>query len=186
MFEEEFNNEINEVEKQEETALPTTVDEEVIDKPGGKVLNVFSKLFFVLTIIGTILTGVMVFLPIFLAILGVVSTIAWLALIIFVSIFTIGLIWTSEDFKSFNTGWMSFNSTLFSSSNTITEFALKVIPSVLVSGGVIIALCWLFTILGRCLDKFRKRKYKGRIIGLSIITVIYIAFLTLNIIIHNS
>ena len=156
------------------------------DKAGGRALNAFSKLFFVLTIIGTILAAVMVFLPIFLAIIGVVSTIFWLVAIIFLSIFTIGLIWTSEDFKSFNTGWMDFNSRMFNSTNTLTEFALKTIPFVLISGGIVIAIGWQFTILGAVFDKFRKNKYKGRIIGLSIITVLYIVFLVINIIIHNN
>lgn len=161
-------------------------EEEYEDKAGGRALNAFSKLFFVLTIIGTVLAAVMVFLPIFLAIVGVVSTIFWIVAIIFLSVFTIGLIWTSEDFKSFNTGWMDFNSRMFNSTNTLAEFALKAIPFVLISGGIIIAFSWVFTILGAVFDKFRKNKYKGRIIGLAIITVIYIVFLVLNIIIHNN
>lgn len=156
------------------------------DKAGGRALNAFSKLFFVLTIIGTILTGVMVFLPIFLAIVGVISTIVWILGIIVISVFTIGLIWTVEEFKAFNSGWMDFNTKMFNSSNSINEFVMKVIPFVLISGGVIIALTWLFTILGAVFDKFRLNKYKGRIIALSIITVIYIVFLVLNIILHNN
>ena len=156
------------------------------DKAGGRALNAFSKLFFVLTIIGTILTGVMVFLPILLAIVGVISTIVWILGIIVISVFTIGLIWTVEEFKAFNSGWMDFNTKMFNSSNSINEFVMKVIPFVLISGGVIIALTWLFTILGAVFDKFRLNKYKGRIIALSIITVIYIVFLVLNIILHNN
>ena len=155
------------------------------DTAGGRALNAFSKLFFVLTIIGTILAAVMVFLPIFLAIVGIISTIIWILGIILVTVFTIGLIWTSNDFKSFNDGWMAFNTSMFDSSNSLNEFAMSMIPFVLVSGGIIIGLSWLFTILGRVFDKFRMNKYKGRIIGLSIITVIYIVFLVLNIIIHN-
>ena len=163
------------------------VEEKLIyeDTAGGRALNAFSKLFFVLTIIGTILAAVMVFLPIFLAIVGIISTIIWILGIILVTVFTIGLIWTSNDFKSFNDGWMAFNTSMFDSSNSLNEFAMSMIPFVLVSGGIIIGLSWLFTILGRVFDKFRMNKYKGRIIGLSIITVIYIVFLVLNIIIHN-
>ena len=190
-----MDEEYNEIEKEEleETNLPMQTEQNVpIEEEkeeetlGGKALYAFSKLFFVLTVIGTVLTGVMVFLPIFLAIIGILSTLLWLIGIIFVSIFTIGLIWTSEDFKSFNNGWMSFNSGLFNSSNALTDFANSAIPFVLISGGVIIGLSWLFTILGRCLDKIRIKKYKGRIIGLTIITVVYIIFLILNIIIHNN
>ena len=165
-----------------EQNLPNNEEEDTL---GGKTLNAFSKLFFVLTIIGTVLTGVMVFLPIFLAIVGIFSTLLWLIGVVFVTVFTLGIIWTSNDFKSFNEGWMSFNTSMFNSSNSLTEFALGVIPFILISGAVIISLSWLFTILGRVFDKIRIKRYKGRIIGLSIITVIYIVFLVLNIIIHN-
>ena len=169
-------------------SLPDKQDKEepeYEDKAGGRALNVFSKLFFVLTIIGTVLTAVMVFLPIFLAIVGIISTILWILAVIIVTVFTIGLIWTSADFKSFNDGWMSFNTSMFNSSNSLNEFAMSVIPFVLVSGAVVIGLSWLFTILGRVFDKFRLNKYKSRIIGLSMSTVIYIVFLVLNIILHN-
>ena len=180
-----------EVEQAEPTADQFPVQQvkedepEFEDKLGGRVLNGFSKLFFVLTIIGTILAAIMVFLPIFLAIVGVVSTIVWIFGIIIVSIFTIGLIWTSEDFKAFNSGWMDFNSRMFERTNSLTEFATSMIPFVLVSGTAVIAISWLFTILGAVFDKIRFRRYKSRIIGLSIITVIYIVFLVLNIIIHS-
>ena len=167
------------------THLPVQNVEEVQDKGGWKALNGFSKLFFVLTIIGTAFAGVMVFLPIFLGLLGVFSVLIWLVFIIFVSIFTIGLIWTSDDFKSFNDGWMSLNDKLFHSSSAIADFTTMIIPSILISGGIIIGLSWLFTILGAVFDKIRHKKYKGRIIALSIITVIFIAFLILNIVIHN-
>lgn len=186
----DYLNEEEELDKEENKAnsLPVQqVEEKPIyeDKAGGRALNAFSKLFFVLTIIGTVLAAVMVFLPIFLAIIGIISTIVWILGIIIVTVFTIGLIWTSNDFKSFNDGWMAFNTSMFDSSNSLNEFAMSMIPFVLVSGGIIIGLSWLFTILGRVFDKFRMNKYKGRIIGLSIITVIYIVFLVLNIIIHN-
>ena len=186
----DYLNEEEELDKEENKAnsLPVQqVEEKPIyeDKTGGRALNAFSKLFFVLTIIGTVLAAVMVFLPIFLAIIGIISTIVWILGIILVTVFTIGLIWTSTDFKSFNEGWMAFNTSMFNSSNSLNEFAMNMIPFVLISGGIIIGLSWLFTILGKVFDKFRMNKYKGRIIALTIITVIYLVFLVLNIIIHN-
>lgn len=187
----EYDYEYEEEEVEEEnkpTTLPVTQveEEEEEDTLGGKALNAFSKLFFVLTIIGTVLAAVMVFLPIFLVIVGVISTILWIFGIIIVSIFTLGLIWTSSDFKSFNEGWMAFNTSMFNSTNSLTEFAISLVPFILISGGIIIALSWLFTILGRVFDRFRINKYKGRIVGLTIITVLYIIFLVLNIIIHQN
>ena len=189
MNEYDYDYENDEVEEEKKpTTLPVTQveEEEEEDTLGGKALNAFSKLFFVLTIIGTVLAAVMVFLPIFLAIVGVISTILWIFGIIIVSIFTLGLIWTSSDFKSFNEGWMAFNTSMFNSTNSLTEFAISLVPFILISGGIIIALSWLFTILGRVFDRFRINKYKGRIVGLTIITVLYIIFLVLNIIIHQN
>lgn len=185
-----YLNEEEELDEEENkpVSLPVQqVEEKPIyeDTAGGRALNAFSKLFFVLTIIGTVLAAVMVFLPIFLAIVGIISTIIWILGIILVTVFTIGLIWTSADFKSFNEGWMAFNTSMFDSSNSLNEFAMNMIPFVLISGGIIIGLSWLFTILGKVFDKFRNNKYKGRIIALTIITVIYLVFLVLNIIIHN-
>ena len=189
MNEYDYDYENDEVEEEKKpTTLPVTQveEEEEEDTLGGKALNAFSKLFFVLTIIGTVLAAVMVFLPIFLVIVGVISTIIWIFGIIIVSIFTLGLIWTSSDFKSFNEGWMAFNTSMFNSTNSLTEFAISLVPFILISGGIIIALSWLFTILGRVFDRFRINKYKGRIVGLTIITVLYIIFLVLNIIIHQN
>ena len=183
----EYDDEVEEGENKPTALAVTPVEEEEIeDTLGGKALNAFSKLFFVLTIIGTVLAAVMVFLPIFLVIVGIISTIVWIVGIIFVSVFTLGLIWTSSDFKSFNEGWMAFNTSMFNSSNSLNEFAMSAVPFVLISGGIIITLSWLFTILGRVFDRVRISKYKGRIIGLTIITILYIVFLVLNIIIHQN
>ena len=182
-----YDDEVEEAENKPTTLAVTSVEEEEVeDTLGGKALNAFSKLFFVLTIIGTVLAAIMVFLPIFLVIIGIISTIIWILGIIVLTVFTLGLIWTSKDFKSFNEGWMAFNTSMFNSSNSLNEFAMSVVPFVLVSGGIIIALSWLFTILGRVFDKIRINKYKGRIVGLTIITVLYIIFLVLNIIIHQN
>ena len=180
------------IESDEEETKPVSLPDkkdkeepEYEDKAGGRALNVFSKLFFILTIIGTVLTGVMIFLPIFLGIVGVISIIAWLFGMIFLSIITVGLIWTIDEFKKFNDGWMNFNTSMFNSTVATTNFANNVLPYVLISGGVIISLCWLFTILGRVLDKFRRKKYSGRITFLAVITSIYVGFLVLNLILYN-
>lgn len=71
---ESLNNEKELEETESESVnLSTQQDVETLvyeDKAGGRVLNIFSKIFFILTIIGTALSGVMIFLPIFLGIVG--------------------------------------------------------------------------------------------------------------------
>ena len=192
MLEEE--NEILEkkIESDEEETKPVSLPDkqdkeepEYEDKAGGRALNVFSKLFFILTIIGTVLTGVMIFLPIFLGIVGVISIIAWLFGMIFLSIITVGLIWTVDEFKTFNDGWMNFNTSMFNSTVATTQFAMNVLPCVLISVGGIFVLAWLFTILGRVLDKFRRKKYSGRITFLAVITSFFFGFVVLNIILYS-
>ena len=75
---------------------------------------------------------------------------------------------------------MAFNNMLFDSSNNTANFALSVIPIILISGGIIIGITWMFLIIGRILDEARKKKYKGFIIALSVFTALYIIFLILN------
>ena len=152
------------------------------DPVKGRALHKWSTFFFVLTIIGTVLAGITLVLPIFLVIVGLISALAWVVVIAFVSIFTLFMIWTSEDAKSFFNGWRVFNEKLLDSSNNAQGFAQSVIPAMLISGGAIILITWLFLIIGRCTDAERKKKYVGKIIALSIITVIYIVFLIFNLI----
>lgn len=156
------------------------------DFPGdpvkGRALHKWAVFFFVLTCIGTGLTGAMIVLPFFIVLFGLVSVIVWLVCLAFFTIFTLGLIWLSDETKIINQNWMNFNNSLFNSTNTIYEFALRVIPSILVSGGILIAISWMFLILGFNLDNERKKKYKAKMIALGIITAIYITFLVINVI----
>lgn len=186
---ESLNNEKELEETESESVnLSTQQDVETLvyeDKAGGRVLNIFSKIFFILTIIGTVLSGVMIFLPIFLGIVGVISIIAWLFVMIFLSIITVGFIWTVDEYKKFNDGWMNFNTSMFHSTIATTKFAMNVLPYVLISVGGIFVLAWLFTILGRILDKIRRKKYSGRITFLAVITSFFFGFVVLNIILYS-
>ena len=146
----------------------------------GRAFYKWSNFFFVLTCIATILAGITLVLPIFLTIVGVISVLAWLVVIVFMSIFTLFMIWTSEDAKTFIHEWRLFNEKLFDSSKSVQEFSNSVIPVVLISGGVIILVAWLFVIVGRVTDSERKKKYTGKIIALSVITLLYIVFLIIN------
>ena len=151
----------------------------------GRALYKWSNFFFVLTCIGTALAGITLALPVFITILSVLSVLVWLLFIVFVSIFTLFTIWANEDAKTFVHEWQLFNEKLFDSSKNADEFAKSVIPIFLIVGAVIILITWLFTIIGRCTDTERKKKYLGKIIALSIITLLYIVFLIINFIVRT-
>ena len=155
------------------------------DLPGnpvkGRKLFGWSRFFFVLTCIGTVLTGVMVFLPFFLIIFGLLSALIWIIYILAVTIFTLGMIWLSKDMQQFSGNWMDFNNTLFDSSNNAADMALKFVPFILISGAVVIGFTWMFLVLGRVFDEARKKKYNGLMIALGVISAIYIIFLIIKI-----
>lgn len=171
-------------EEEEEVFSPAIIPQNqppVEELEEGKIINAFSKAFFVLTIIGTVLAAITVFLPFFLIIIGIFSVLFWFIAIVFVTVFTLGIIWTFDETKAINAAWMAFNGNLFNSSATVAGFAESVIPFILISGAIVISLAWLFTIIGFCTTQSQRKKYVGRIVGLIIITVLYIAFLVINI-----
>ena len=168
-------------EEEEEVSAPAIIPQNQPPVEEGKIINAFSKAFFVLTIIGTVLAAITVFLPFFLIIIGIFSVLFWFIAIVFVTVFTLGIIWTFDETKAINAAWMGFNGNLFNSSATVAGFAESVIPFILISGAIVISLAWLFTIIGVCATQSQRKKYVGRIVGLIIITVLYIVFLVINI-----
>lgn len=158
----------------------------VTDFPGdpvkGRTFYSWAKFFFVLTCLGTGIVGAMIILPFFITLFGIFSVIAWLVLIVAGTIFTLGMIWLSDDTKSFFGEWQKLNEKTLDASNNIYSFVEKSIPAILISGGVVILISWLFIILGLNKDPDRKKKFKGMMIALIVITVIYVIFLAINLI----
>jgi len=156
------------------------------DFPGdpvkGRAFHSWAKFFFVLTCIGVGITGAMLILPFFLVLFGICSVLLWFCVVAFATIFTIGLIWTTEGMQTLNANWMAFNEALFDVSNNTYSFAAYAIPGILISGGIIIFATWLFLIVGINSDPERKKKYKAKIIAMIIFTVLYVVFLVLNLI----
>lgn len=140
----------------------------------GKALKGWAKLFFILSCIMTGLIAASLALPFFLIILGVISTIAWLVVLVFFTIFTIGMIWLSDDVKAFNQGWMAFNNALFNSGSTVAEKVMMAMPIMSVIGGTIVAIAWILLITGIVTDKNRKKLYTGLMIALGILSLLYI------------
>lgn len=149
----------------------------------GLALKKWSTFFFVLSCIATFLIGASLALPFFLVVLGIVSIICWLVVIVFFTIITIGLIWTSDTTKRINGSWMSFNEMLFNSGTAASEFAIKAFPIMSIVGASIILFTWLFIIFGFITNKKRQKFYKAMLIVLGIITLIYIVITVISAII---
>lgn len=151
----------------------------------GRALKKWATFFFVLSCISFGLIIATLALPIFLAIVGIVSVIAWLVLLIISTIFTIGLIWTSESVRNLNQGWMELNDKLFNSSDLVYEFVVKVIPTMTIVGAIIIAITWVFLFFGIATDNNRKKFYRGMIIALGVISFLYLVATILSIFINS-
>lgn len=151
------------------------------DPVKGRTFYKWAKFFFGLTCFGTVMAGFMLALPIFLAIVGLFSALLWIFYIIFVSLFTLFLIWTSSDAKSFIEGWGAFNESLFNAAETTHGWYKASIVWILISGAVVIFTTWILLIVGNVKDKERHKGYVGRMIATGIITFVYIVFLVLNI-----
>ena len=139
----------------------------------GKAFKGWALFFF---IISCIMTGI------------VAASIAlrWLAVVAIVTIFTLGMIWLVDGVKEFNAGWMAFNTGLFESSSVIAETAAKAIPLLSIIGGSIVAITWLFMIIGMANDKNRKKFYLAMIITLGVLTLVYITIAIVTIVIHQN
>ena len=154
------------------------------DFPGnpvkGRGLYKWSKFFFVLTILGTVLTGFVLVLPALLALLSGFILVLWFVVVVVVSLFTIFLIWSTDEGKSFFNGWREFGTTLFNSATDVEKYTNSLIPTILIIGGSLIIVAWSFISIGFCTDKARKKKYIGMMIALGIVTLIYVLFLIIN------
>ena len=109
----------------------------VTDFPGdpvkGRTFYSWAKFFFVLTCLGTGIVGAMIILPFFITLFGIFSVIAWLVLIVCGTIFTLGMIWLSDDTKSFFGEWQKLNEKTLDASNNVYSFVEKSIPVILIS-----------------------------------------------------
>ena len=150
----------------------------------GKTLKGWSVFFFVLTCISTFLVITTTALPFFIIIFGLLMGLIWFIFAVGGSVFTIGLMWTVDGVRSFNAGWMAFLGSIFESPKVVAESVDKAIPIIMILGGVIIIITWIFMIVGIATDKNRKKYYTAMMIILGVISLLYIAVTILSIIVN--
>lgn len=152
----------------------------------GRGARKWSMFFFVMSVILLVMVAGTIVLPIVIFIFGLFSALCWICFILFISVFTLGMIWMNDGVKEFNRGWMDFNDMLFTAGNSIYEKAIAYVPYLIVVGSVFFAITWLFMIIGRCKDVNRKKYYRGMIIASSVLTVLFIAASIITMIAHNN
>ena len=152
----------------------------------GKGLKGWSLFFFIMTCIATGLIAASIALPFFIIIFGILSVIVWLVLIVVVTIFTLGLVWTIDDVKVINQGWMSFNDKLFNSSEAIANIAIRAIPTIAIIGASFVFITWILMIIGISTDKNRKRYYTGMLIALGVITLLYAIIAIISLVVNSN
>ena len=154
------------------------------DLPGdplkGRALYKWSAFVFVLAMFGAALTCFVYVLPILLPVLGTMIILAWLIAIVASSIFTLFMIWYSDDAKSFFDGWINFGRSFFDVGRDADRLAYRAVPVVLIVGGALLIICWSMLSIGLSTDKARKKSYIGMMIALGIITLVYVIFFFVN------
>ena len=95
------------------------------------------------------------------------------------------MMWLIDGIAEFNEGWMALNNKIFDSSNALADMVAKAIPILSIIGGSIVAITWLFMIIGIATDKNRKKFYTAMIIVLGVLTFIYITIAVITIILHS-
>lgn len=139
----------------------------------GKAMKKWSMFFFVMAAIGLLVVASAIVLPVVIMIFGVISALAWICFVLFISVFTLGMIWLNEGVKAFNKEWIAFNDMLFHAGDTIYQKAIVAVPYLVIGGSIFFVGAWIFIIIGICKDKNRKKLYTGLIIALSVLTVLF-------------
>lgn len=140
----------------------------------GKAAKKWSMFFFVMSALGLMVVAGSIALPIVIMLFGVISALCWVLFVLFISVFTLGMIWLNEGVKTFNRAWMDFNDMLFHAGDTIYQKALVTVPYLVIGASVFFIGAWIFMIAGIIKDKNRKKYYTGMLIALGIITLLFI------------
>ena len=113
-------------------------------------------------------SGIVIGLPI------AVLWITWLCIVIIVTVCTIGLIWLSEGWKSFNSGFKAFNESVGNATEVVMEFMYKIFPYLASFFGLCVIAFLILSIIGFKKQQDKKEGYKGKLIWAIVLTVIFV------------
>lgn len=113
-------------------------------------------------------SGIVIGLPI------AVLWITWLCIVIIVTVCTIGLIWLSDGWKSFNSGFKAFNESVGNATEVVMEFMYKIFPYLASFFGLCVIAFLILSIIGFKKQQDKKEGYKGKLIWAIVLTVIFV------------
>ena len=100
--------------------------------------------------------------------------IAWFTIVFIVTVCTIGLIWLSEGWKSFNSGFKAFNESVGNATEVVMEFMYKIFPYLASFFGLCVIAFLILSIIGFKKQQDKKEGYKGKLIWAIVLTVIFV------------
>ena len=100
--------------------------------------------------------------------------IAWFTIVFIVTVVTIGMIWLSDDFKSFNNGFKSFNESLTNCTCSVIGFIYNIFQYISAFFALCIITFLIFTIVNYKRQQDKKEGYKGKLIWAIVLTVIFV------------
>lgn len=129
---------------------------------------------FILSIIAVVyaitysFSGIVIGLPV--AVLWIV----WFFIVLIVTVCTIGMVWLSDGWKSFNSGFMAFNESVVNSTKVVTEFMYKIFPYLASFFGVCVIAFLIFSIIGFKKQQDKKERYKGKLIWAIVLAALFV------------
>lgn len=166
------------VEASSENKKLTKKEKRHMDLPGNplKGRNHYNatKVLFVLSCVATAIIGATFILPLIAIIFGMVSVILWFVFVAFGTLITIGLMWTKQEVKNFNQGWMDFNANAFSSGSNIANALITAIPIIAGVGLALFIAAWILIGVGFKKDEFRHKKYKTYLIVFIFVSILFV------------
>ena len=115
-----------------------------------------------------IFSGFVIGLPI------AVLWITWFLIVLIVTICTIGMIWLSDDFKSFNSSFMAFNESVGNATEVVMEFMYKIFPYLASFFGLCVIAFLILSIIGFKKQQDKKEGYKGKLIWAIVLTALFV------------
>lgn len=100
--------------------------------------------------------------------------IAWFIIVLIVTICTIGMIWISDGWKSFNSGFMAFNESVGNATAVVMKFMYSIFPYLSSFFGLCVIAFLILSIIGFKKQQDKKEGYKGKLICSIVLTVIFV------------
>ncbi len=152
------------------------------NKPKKSALQKWSNVTLTFSIIAVvyalfyIASGFLTMLP------ALVLWIAWLTVVVPITLFSIGLIWLNDGFKAFNQAFIDFNTKVGNGSIGFTQFLYKALPYMTAFFALWLLAFLILSIVGFARHKDKKEGFKAKLIWAIILIVLFVVLIILDLI----